>query len=84
LPRRLILRPNRLDRKAVDGWLKVVCKPCETRASLPLDAIRRPRDTPIWKQEAAAQMPVVLFAAGAHDPTDEREVDRAVCLGASG
>jgi hypothetical protein len=24
-----------------------------TRASLPLDAIRRPRDTPIWKLEAA-------------------------------
>jgi hypothetical protein len=27
--------------------------PCETRASIPLDAIRRPRDTPIWKLEAA-------------------------------
>jgi hypothetical protein len=26
---------------------------CETRASMPLDAIRRPRDTPIWKLEAA-------------------------------
>jgi hypothetical protein len=26
---------------------------CKTRASLPLDAIRRPRDTPIWKLEAA-------------------------------
>jgi hypothetical protein len=26
---------------------------CQTRASLPLDAIRRPRDTPIWKLEAA-------------------------------
>ena len=25
----------------------------ETRASLPLDAIRRPRNTPIWKLEAA-------------------------------
>jgi hypothetical protein len=25
----------------------------ETRASLPLDAIRRPQDTPIWKLEAA-------------------------------
>jgi hypothetical protein len=24
-----------------------------TRASLPLDAIRRPRDTPIWKLEAS-------------------------------
>ena len=26
---------------------------CETRASIPLDAIRRPRVTPIWKLEAA-------------------------------
>jgi hypothetical protein len=32
------------------GWLEVECKP---RASLPLDAIRRPRHTPIWKLEAA-------------------------------
>jgi hypothetical protein len=26
---------------------------CETEASIPLDAIRRPRDTPIWTLEAA-------------------------------
>jgi hypothetical protein len=26
---------------------------CETEASILLDAIRRPRDTPIWKLEAA-------------------------------
>jgi hypothetical protein len=31
----------------------VECNRCKTRASLPLDAIRRPRDTPIWKLEAA-------------------------------
>jgi len=31
------------------GWLEVECNRCKTRASLPLDAIRRPRDTPIWK-----------------------------------
>jgi hypothetical protein len=30
-----------------------MCKRCETRASLPLDTIRRPRDTPIWKLESA-------------------------------
>jgi hypothetical protein len=30
-----------------------MCRRCETRASIPLDAIRRPRDTPIWKLEAA-------------------------------
>jgi hypothetical protein len=35
------------------GWLEVKCHRCETRASLPLDAIRRPRDTPIWKLEAS-------------------------------
>jgi hypothetical protein len=35
------------------GWLEVQCNRCKTRASLPLDAIRRPRDTPIWKLEAA-------------------------------
>src|SRR6202165_1626325 len=28
-------------------WLEVECTRCKTRASLPLDAIRRPRDTPI-------------------------------------
>ena len=27
-------------------WLEVECNRCKTRASLPLDAIRRPRDTP--------------------------------------
>src|SRR3954453_22685723 len=35
------------------GWLEVECKRCKTRASLPLDAIRRPGNTPIWKLEAA-------------------------------
>src|SRR3954452_14620574 len=34
-------------------WLEVACQRCKTRASLPLDAIRRPRDTPIWKLEAS-------------------------------
>ena len=35
------------------GWLEVKCSRCETKASLPLDAIRRPGDTPIWKLEAS-------------------------------
>jgi hypothetical protein len=35
------------------AWLEVECNRCKTRASLPLDAIRRPRDTAIWKLEAA-------------------------------
>lgn len=34
-------------------FLEVECNRCKTRASLPLDAIRRPPDTPIWKLEAA-------------------------------
>jgi hypothetical protein len=29
------------------GWLEVKCHRCETKASIPLDAIRRPRSTPI-------------------------------------
>jgi hypothetical protein len=35
------------------GWLEVECNRCRTRASVPLDAIRRRRDTPIWKLEAS-------------------------------
>ena len=35
------------------GWLEVECVRCKTRASLPLSAIRRPRDTAIWKLEAS-------------------------------
>jgi len=35
------------------GWLEVECNRCKTRASLPLSAIRRPRDTPLWKLEAS-------------------------------
>jgi hypothetical protein len=33
------------------GWLEIECCRCKTRASMPLDAIRRPRDTPISKLE---------------------------------
>jgi hypothetical protein len=35
------------------GWLEVECNRCTTRASLPLAALRRPRDTPLWKLEAS-------------------------------
>src|SRR3954454_7944251 len=35
------------------SWLEVECNRCKTRASIPLADIRRPRDTPIWKLEAA-------------------------------
>jgi hypothetical protein len=34
-------------------WLEVECNRCKTRASLPLDAIRRPHNTPLWKLEAS-------------------------------
>jgi hypothetical protein len=33
------------------GWLEIECCRCKTRASSPLDAIRRVRHTPIWKLE---------------------------------
>jgi hypothetical protein len=35
------------------GFLEVECNRGKTRASLPLNAIRRPRDTPLWKLEAS-------------------------------
>jgi hypothetical protein len=33
--------------------LQVKCHRCETEAIIPLEHARRPRDTPIWKLEAA-------------------------------
>ena len=41
------------------GWLEVECNRCKTRASLPLDAIRRPRDTLLGKLESFAEMPIM-------------------------
>jgi hypothetical protein len=35
------------------GWLQVKCHRCETEASIPLEHFRRPRNTPLWKLEAA-------------------------------
>jgi hypothetical protein len=35
------------------AWLEIECNRCKAHASLPLDAIRRSGDTPIWKLEAA-------------------------------
>ncbi len=35
------------------GRLEVECNRCKTRVSLPPDAIRRPRETPLWKLEAS-------------------------------
>ena len=70
------------------GWLEVECNRCKTRASLPLDAIRRPRDTPIWKLEAALKCRSCKrgrYAPPVHmiKLTQEREITPYV-LGASG
>jgi hypothetical protein len=49
-------QPSPTIAQCLDGglaWLEVECNRCKTRASLPLDAVRRPRDTPIWKLEAS-------------------------------
>jgi hypothetical protein len=34
------------------GWLKVECNGCKTRASIPLDAIRRSRNMGIWSRSS--------------------------------
>jgi hypothetical protein len=36
------------------GWLEVQCRRCETRASIPLEHIRRPRDSGNWKRRSNA------------------------------
>jgi hypothetical protein len=49
-------QPSPTTAQCLDGglrWLEVECNRCKDRASLPLDAIRRPRNTPIWKLDAA-------------------------------
>jgi hypothetical protein len=70
------------------GWLEVECHRCKTRASIPLDAIRRPRDTPIWKLEAALKCRLCkirpIRAARAHDQADGDARDHALRLVASG
>jgi len=47
------LAGQRSPRQPSRNGLEVKCHRCETSASNPLDAVRRPRDTPIWKLEAA-------------------------------
>jgi hypothetical protein len=37
------------------SWIEIECNRCKTRASIPLDAIRRPRNTPIWKLEGSVE-----------------------------
>jgi hypothetical protein len=70
------------------SWLEVECNRCKTRASMPLDAIRRPLDTPIWKLEGRPEMSVMqegpIRAAGPHDQADGNTRDHALQMGASG
>jgi hypothetical protein len=68
-------------------YLEVKCHRCESQASLPLDAIRRPRDTPIWKLEAALKCRSCRkgrYAPPVHMIKLTEAGDRTVCLGASG
>jgi hypothetical protein len=67
------------------GWLQVKCRRCQTEASLPLDAVRRPRDTPIWKLEAALKCRSCKkgrYAPPVHmiKLTTEREIAAYVCV----
>jgi len=68
------------------GWMEIECNRCKTRASIPLEAIRRPRDTPIWKLEAAPKCRscrnAATLAAGAHDQADASARDHSVRVGA--
>ncbi len=73
------------------GWLQIQCHQChrcETEASIPLDCVRRPRDTPIWKLEASLKCRScrkgALRSAGTHDQVDGRAADLALYLGAPG
>jgi hypothetical protein len=70
------------------GWLEVRCHRCETKASIPLDAIRRSRDTPIWKLEGSFRCRSLrdeaLSPAGSHAQADRDEGDHSVQVGSSG
>ena len=70
------------------GWLEVECHCCKTRASLPLNTIRRPRETPIWKLEASLKCRSCRKGRstpppGAYDQADRGARDHAVQVGAS-
>jgi hypothetical protein len=57
------------------------CRHCKTRASLPLGAIRRPRETPIWKQLDHAQTTATHRCAD--DQADRHARDHAWRTGAA-
>src|SRR5213079_3689330 len=58
------------------GWMEIECNRCKTRASIPLDAIRRPGDTPIWKLEGSLKCRHAGRAATR--PRSHDQVDRGV------
>ena len=70
------------------GWLEVRCHRCETKASIPLDAIRRSRDTPNLEARGIFPLPIMrneaIPTAGAHDQADRDARDNAVQMGAPG
>jgi hypothetical protein len=70
------------------AWLEVACNRCKTRASLPLNAIHRPGNTPIWKLEAALKCRSCrkgrYAPPGAYDQTNRDTGDHALQVGASG
>ena len=62
------------------GWLEVQCKRCATKASISLEHVRRPRNTSIWKLEAALKCRscrTPRYAPPVHmiKLTKEREID---------
>ena len=66
------------------GWLEVECNRCKTRASIPLDAIRRSRDTPLWKLEASFKCRScrkALRRAGTHDQAHREARNLTLFLG---
>ena len=73
---------------AASAGCEVECNRCKTRASLPLNAIRRPARYAAVETGSVAKMPVLpqgpLRAAGAHDQADGDARDHAVSVGASG
>jgi hypothetical protein len=66
-------------------WLEVEMPSLQDPREHSLDAIRRPRNTPIWKLEAALKCWSCKKgrAASSHDQADPRARDHALRLGSS-
>jgi hypothetical protein len=62
------------------GWLEVKCNRCKIWASLALDAIRRPRDTPTCKLEAVLKCRSCRTRECAHDQAHEGARNRSLRL----